>query len=60
MSTKKSPEVVEASRRQAALAAERYKGCCEICDTPEECRGGKVPCELSGDFHLVNSEVGQT
>lgn len=45
----KPQEQVEFARQEALKIAERFKGCCEICDTPEDCRAGKVPCTLSGE-----------
>lgn len=47
---RKDPTVVEQARIAAEAERKRYAGCCEICDTPEECRAGRVPCALSGEF----------
>jgi hypothetical protein len=46
---KKKLEDVIKSRIVSEVESKRYTGCCEICDSPEDCKAGKVSCELSGE-----------
>lgn len=48
--TRKDPKDVEKARIAADADSKRYAGCCEACDTPEDCRAGRVPCVLSGEL----------
>ena len=50
MLKRKDPELVENARRAAEAESARFAGCCELCETPEDCKANRVPCELSGEM----------